>query len=104
MKQSFAVAGRVTGVTENFLDEIDRHGSVVYISAPIGSLLEAKQIAFAGEAILKAGGIGIKIETAGKAFEKDSWFSLTNNFQEHNLFEMFVIDSLYGEDRTVFSD
>jgi hypothetical protein len=104
MKQSFAVAGRVTGVTENFLDEIDRHRSVVYISAPIGSLLEAKQIAFAGEAILKAGGIGIKIETAGKAFEKDSWFSLTNNFQEHNLFEMFVIDSLYGEDRTVFSD
>lgn len=103
MKQSFAIAGRVTGVTEGFLDEIDRHSSVVYISAPTGSLLEAEHIAFAGEAILKAGGIGIKVETAGKAFEKDSWFSLTNNFQEHNVYEMFVIDSLYEENGTTFS-
>src|SRR6187551_2420588 len=35
MKKSFAVAGLVTGVTESFLNEIENHNLVVYISAPI---------------------------------------------------------------------
>lgn len=103
MKQSFAVAGRVTGVTEDFIEKIGKHNSVVYISAPTGSLQEAAHIAFAAEALLKAGGIGVKVETAGKAFDKDAWFSLTNNFQEHYAYEMFVIDSLVEEDGTTFS-
>jgi hypothetical protein len=103
MKLAFAVAGRVTAVTEDFLDKIDKHNLVIYISAPTGSLLKAAHIAFAGEALLKAGGIGIKIETAGKAFAKETWFGLTNNFQESNVYEMFVIDSLIQKDGTTFS-
>jgi len=103
MKDSFAVAGMVTGVTEGFLEEIGKHHSVVYITAPTGSLQEAGHIAFAAEALLKAGGIGVKVETAGKAFEKEAWFSLTTNFQEHYTYEMFVIDSLVKEDGTIFS-
>jgi hypothetical protein len=103
MKLSFSVAGRVTGVTESFLDEIDKHSLVVYISAPTGSLLEAKHMAYAGEAILKAGGIGVKVETAGKAFERKAWFNLINNFQESTVYEMFVIDSIVMEDGTTFS-
>ncbi len=103
MKTSFAVAGRVTGVTEDFLEEIAKHNSVVYISVPTGSLQEAAHIAFAAEALLKAGGIGVKIETSGKAFDKEAWFGLTSNFQEHYAYEMFVIDSLVEEDGTVFS-
>ncbi len=104
MKLAFFVAGQITGVTEDFLNEINKHNLVVYISAPTGSLLESEHISFAGEAIIKAGGIGIKVETAGKAFEKNAWFSLTNNFQEHNVYEMFVIDSLYHfENETTFS-
>jgi hypothetical protein len=103
MKLSFSVAGRVTHVTEPFLDEIDKHTSVVYISAPTGDLVEAKHIAYAGEAILKAGGIGIKVETAGKAFNKEAWFRLTSSFQESNLYEMFVIDTLAKENGTIFS-
>lgn len=103
MKESFGVAGRVTGVTEGFLNEIDSHSLVVYISTTAGSLLAAQHIAFAANAVLKAGGIGIKIETAGKAFEKEKWFDLMSNFQESHVYEMFVIDSLYVEDGTVFS-
>lgn len=104
MKLSFAAAGRVTGVTEHFLTEIDKHNLVVYISAPTGSLLKAAHIAFAGEALLKAGGIGIKVETAGKAFEKQQWLDLTSDFQEANVYELFVIDSLYDDEKnTTFS-
>ena len=76
MKESFRYAGMVTRVSDNFLDEIGNHRHVIYISGPTGSLQEAGYIAFAAEAILKAGGLGIKIETAGKAFEKDKWSNL----------------------------
>lgn len=103
MKKSFSVAGRFTGMKDKFLAEIGEHNLVVYISAPTGSLLSAEHIAFAGEALLKAGGIGLKVETAGKAFEKDKWYSLTDNFEEHNVYEMFVIDSLSDVDGSVFS-
>ncbi|MGZ3888227.1 MAG: hypothetical protein ACXVBP_12400 [Flavisolibacter sp.] len=103
MKDSFEVAGSVTGVTEDFLQEIYKHNSVVYISAPTGSLQEAAHIAFAAEALLRAGGIGVKVVTAGKAFDKETWFTLANNFQDQNTYEMFVIDSLVEEDGTVFS-
>ena len=90
-------------MTEVFLEEIGKHNSVVYISAPTGSLQETEHIAFAAEALLKAGGIGVKVETAGKAFEKEAWLTLTTNFQEHYTYEMFVIDSLVEEDGTTFS-
>jgi hypothetical protein len=103
MRQSFAIAGQVTGVTEDFLNELEAHNFIIYISALTGSLIEAQHIAFAGAAILKAGGIGIKVETSGKAFEKKVWDSLTNNFQESNLYEMFVVDSLYHPDGATFS-
>jgi hypothetical protein len=103
MKQAFAVAGRVTGITEDFLEEVDKHNLVIYLSAPTGSMLAAEKIAFAAAAVLKAGGIGVKVETAGKAFDKEQWLSLTQDFQESNLYEMFVVDSLLMNDGTTFS-
>ena len=103
MKESFKYAGMVTGVTENFLNEIDNHNYVVYISGITGSLKEAEHIAFAAEAVLKSGGLGIKIETTGKAFEKDKWHDLLQNFEESNLYQMFVVDSIFNKDGTVFS-
>ena len=103
MKGSFQYSGRATKVTDSFLDEVDNHTHVIYISGLTGNLEEAEHIAYAAEAILKSGGIGIKIETAGKAFEKGKWCSLLENFQESNLYEMFVVDSITQKDGTVFS-
>ena len=103
MKASFAVAGKVTRVREDFLDEIENHKYVVYISGDTGNLEEAEHIVHAGNAILKAGGIGIKIETTGKAFEKSRWMELLVDFESHRLYEMFVLDSIIDEDGTVFS-
>jgi hypothetical protein len=103
MKESFMYAGRVTRVTESFLDEIGHHKYVIYISGTTGTLEEARHIAFAAEAVLKAGGLGIKIETAGKAFEKGKWCNMLESFEESNLYEMFVLDSIINEDGTVYS-
>jgi len=103
MRKSFEVAGRVTGVTEDFLNMIGKHKSVIYITAPTGNLQAARQMALAGAALLKAGGIGIKVETAGKAFEKDEWLRLTEDEEDASLYEMFVVDSLMDADGTVFT-
>jgi hypothetical protein len=103
MKESFKYAGKVTVVSDDFLEEISSHKNVIYISHHTGNLQEAKHLALAAKAILKAGGIGVKVETAGKAFEKAKWFELLDNFEESNLYKMFVIDSIVDKDGTVFS-
>jgi len=103
MRASFAAAGKVTRVTDAFLDEIDKHKYVVYISGETGGLTEAENIARAGTEVLKAGGIGVKIESAGKAFSKDTWLGLMERFNEGSLYELFVIDSITSEDGAVFS-
>ena len=103
MKESFAAAGMVTRVTDEFLDEIEKHTYVVYISGETGGLAAAESIAMAGTEILKAGGIGVKIESAGKGFSRDKWLGLLERSFEVRLYEMFVLDSITGEDGTVFS-
>lgn len=103
MQESFKYAGMVTRVTNNFLNQIGGHKHVIYISGQTGNLEEAEHIAFASEAVLKAGGLGIKIETTGKAFEKDKWCSLLESFEESNLYEMFVVDSIVNKDGSVYS-
>ncbi len=103
IKESFKNAGVVTRVSDNFLDEIGKHKHVIYISATTGNLEQATQIAFAADAILKAGGLGIKIETTGKAFEKDKWQNMIETFEESKLYQMFVVDSIIDEYGTVYS-
>ena len=94
MKESFKWAGMVNRVSEEFLNEVDKHKYVIYLSVETGDLESAKSIAEAGNAILKAGGIGIKVETTGKAFTKEHWTELLNDFEESNLYQMFVLDSI----------
>lgn len=103
MIESFRYAGMVTRVTDIFLDEIGNHKHIIYISGQTGNLKDAEHIAFAAEAVLKTGGIGIKIETAGKAFEGDRWSNLLENFEESNLYQMFVVDSIVNKEGTVYS-
>lgn len=103
MQSSFKAAGAVNSVSEAFLEQIGNHNSVIYISAPTGNPEEAYHIAEAAKAVLASGGLGIKIETAGKAFEPEQWNELLQNFEDANLYRMFVIDSILDKDGAVFS-
>lgn len=103
MKEYFRYAGMTTQVSDDFLDSIDNHKHVLYISGATGNLEDAAHITFAAEAILKSGGIGVKIETAGKAFEKGTWCALLQSFEESRLYEMFVVDSIIDENGAVYS-
>ena len=103
MKESFKGAGMVNQVSEEFLNKIDQHKYVVYISGETGNSESAKSIADAGNAILKSGGIGIKVESTGKAFTNKHWSDLVNNFDESNLYQMYVLDSINDGEGTTYS-
>lgn len=103
MRDSFKWAGLVNRIPEEFLDKINQHKFVVYLKGETGNFDKAKLLAEAGRAVLNAGGIGIKIETTGKAFTKEHWLKLLDNFEISNLYEMFVIDSITNEDQQTYS-
>lgn len=103
MMESFKFAGMVNRVSEDFLNEIDEHNYVIYLSAETGNLEDARDIAEAGKAILKSGGIGIKVETTGKAFTNEHWTNLLSDFEESNLYQMYVLDSISDGKGTTYS-
>ena len=99
MQDAFKYAGAANQVSDEFITNIGKHKHVIYISGTGGSFRSAENIARAGQVVLNSGGLGIKIETAGKAFEKDQWESYLENFETASLFDMFVIGSIYDADR-----
>jgi len=103
MRRSFEVAGKGTGVTSEFLDEIKRHTSVIYITGETGNFTSAKTLAHVAAILVSNGGIGVKVETTGKAFEKNKWLSFVDIGDDAHLYELFVIDSLMDKDGTTFS-
>lgn len=103
MKDLFKYAGMVNMLSDEYLELIDRHVFVVYIIGETGDLQKAKSIAEAGLAVLKSGGIGIKVETSGKAFNKEHWTDLIINYHESNLYKMFVQDSISDVKGTTYS-
>lgn len=104
MVNSFKVAGMVNQLGDSYLSEIDKHNTVVYIIGEGGSLEKAEAIAKAAQAIINAGGKGVKVETAGKAFTNEHWTSLVAGEPQSNLYKMFVLDSITKNGtETVFS-
>lgn len=101
--EAFSWAGKFTGISEETLQEIQQHQHIVYLIAETGSYEGAEAIARAAGALLKAGGLGVKVETAGKAFDKDTWLTYLDEFETSHLFEMFVVDSLSQRKGEFFS-
>lgn len=102
MADAFAAAGLVNTIGRETLQAIETHRSVVYlISTQPQSPAAAEAIAKAGSALLKAGGLGVKVETAGLAFSADQWRDLTSaDFVD--VYRLMVLDSISSEN-TIYS-
>jgi hypothetical protein len=90
MKESFRKAiefDEYHYAPDEFLEEIEAHTCLVYVIGNTGSFERARAMAEAGNAILKAGGIGIKVESSGIAFQKGEWQNVLRNLQEEKLYE-----------------
>ena len=103
MIESFKWAGINRDISEDFLTKIEKHNFVIYLTIETNGFENARAIAEAGKAVLKAGGIGIKVETAGKAFTIENWIALIESSEDAKFYQMFVIDNLINENGEIYS-
>jgi len=102
MKEAFEIAG-AGRLNEAELDEIDHHSFIVYIIGKGGDMVNAAKMMKAGQAFLNAGGLGIKVETCGKAFRPAAWNTFVNSAIELRYYMAFVILLISEEDNFIYS-
>ncbi|PTQ99944.1 hypothetical protein C8P68_102775 [Mucilaginibacter yixingensis] len=100
---AFTAAGYACSLSSEFLSKIADHQSVLYLIGETGDPVKAFQMAEIAAKLLKVGGIGIKIETAGKAFEPYQWSKNLDFDFEDAAFNGFVVDSLVKPNGDVYS-
>ncbi|WP_285769047.1 DUF4261 domain-containing protein [Peribacillus sp. SI8-4] len=92
LKETFSYASKGS-FPESLLSEINEHTFTVYILAAAGAVAD---LIDAGAAILKAGGIAVKIETAGLAHSKEDWLKLHQSPDLLSVYAHFV--TIIGEE------
>ena len=69
---------------------IGKHTFVLYIIGEAGNVEVAQKIMDVAVALLDAGGLGVKVETAGKAFNAEQWKTLTQLDDPARFYDAFV--------------
>jgi hypothetical protein len=77
-------------IEEAQLQAIDKHTYTIYLIGKGGSLEDGRRIMAASEALLQAGGLGVKIETTGKAFSPATWQLLCGLEDDARLYDGLV--------------
>ncbi|MFD1872639.1 hypothetical protein [Hymenobacter bucti] len=88
------------------LAAVASHRMVVYLLTQPdqpASLASARAIAQAAAALLDAGGLAVKVETAGKAFEAAKWRELLAFEEAGPLWELFVAVAIKSADGASFT-
>ncbi|MDQ7862244.1 hypothetical protein RCO48_18265 [Peribacillus frigoritolerans] len=95
LKESFSYASK-DAFSENALEDINGHTFTVYIIADVSDTGTVIDLIDAGAAILKAGGMAVKIETAGIAHSKEDWQHLHQSPDILSVYAHFV--TIIGEE------
>lgn len=89
LRQAFEYAS-MGKMTKEDLDLIDEHTFTLYIIGEGGSPELAQKMMDVSRALLKTGGLGVKIETTGKAFTPQTWEALCNLEDAARFYDAFV--------------
>jgi hypothetical protein len=103
---AFQHAGLFSAMSEEALAAVSAHRMVVYLATrpdQPASHASARAIAQAAAAVLDAGGLAVKVETAGKAFEAAKWRELLAFEEAGPLWELFVVVSIKAADGASFT-
>lgn len=90
--QAFKAAGAHWRDTPEML-AINGHRSVVYLVGPGGSREAAELMILAAAGLIKAGGLGVKVESSGVAHAPDTWLEFAKNlhlFSAHDALVVYV--------------
>lgn len=86
---------------DSLLSEIEQHTFTIYVIADVKGFEDIEDIIEAGAALLKAGGLAVKIETTGLAHSKDKWLDLIQDQDYFPVYSHFV--NLIGDEKSYFS-
>lgn len=86
--------------SESELEKIEQHSMVVYVVCKGGSIELVQQALLLGQALLKAGGLAIKVETSGLTHLKNDWLSY-NATNTVDLFKSFI--PIISDDNLLYS-
>lgn len=75
MRRAFQIAGQGR-ISQETLDAIAQHASVVYLVLPINALEDPERLTKFTSVIKQAGGLAVKVETSGVAHEWKRWLEL----------------------------
>ncbi|MGD7053955.1 DUF4261 domain-containing protein [Sutcliffiella horikoshii] len=100
LREAFSYAGRGS-FDDSLLDEIEQHTFTVYVIADVKGYKGLKEVLDVGEALLKAGGMAVKIEISGIAHTRDEWLELVQNQDYFPIYSSFV--TLLGDDECYYS-
>lgn len=89
LRQAFEYAG-MGQLASDLLQQIEAHTFTLYIIGSGGSLDFAQKMMQVTQALLKAGGLAVKIETTGKAFSPDAWTALCAVEDKAKFYDAFV--------------
>ena len=89
LAQAFHVASGGRIPTEE-LKQIETHTQCLYLVGDGGSIERATQFLHAADALLAAGGLAVKVESAGKAFSAADWHELNADAGLGALLQAFV--------------
>lgn len=97
LRGAFAAAGKHS-LTEDDLDAIAAHTLTPYLIGTGGSVEAAIAMLDAGYAILRAGGLAVKVETSGIAHSASDWRSFAERDDDVAVFRAFVTFVRNGDD------
>ncbi|MBT2647774.1 DUF4261 domain-containing protein [Bacillus sp. ISL-34] len=95
LKESFSYASK-DAFSARALEEINDHTFTVYIIADVSDTGTVIELIDAGAAILRAGGMAVKIETSGIAHSKEAWLHLHHSPDILSVYAHFV--TIIGEE------
>lgn len=82
-----------TRLSEEYLDLLDTHTHTIYLVGPGGSIDRAQRMVDLATKMIEAGGLGVKIETTGTAFDLESWNGIIDVPSPISLYSIFVRQS-----------
>lgn len=97
LRNAFAIAGH-RSLTAADLDGIAAHTLTPYLIGDGGSIEAAVAMLDAGCAILRAGGLAVKVESSGIAYSASDWQSLAARHDDAAVFRAFVTFVRSGDD------
>jgi Domain of unknown function (DUF4261) len=89
LKKAFSIAGRGR-LTDEDLDAIGSHTFTLYLVIEGGTINAAKKALHAANALLKSGGLAVKVESTGTAHRADQWAQFCAHDHPGSLLRAYV--------------